>query len=131
MKQHKSLENTIIIGDFNAKMREGRQGNTTGQYGLGTSNESREHLAGWGKQNNIIIGNTMFRLPKRRRWTGRIPGHNIRNQIDYILIRERFRNTLNSAKTYPGADCGSDRNYHSKDTSEAHKIEARKIKQKA
>ncbi|GFO47179.1 craniofacial development protein 2-like [Plakobranchus ocellatus] len=31
-----------------------------------------------------------------------------RNQIDYILTNERFRNAIKSAKTYPGADCYSD-----------------------
>ena len=35
------------------------------------------------------------------------PWQYIRNQIDYILIRERFRNALKSCKTYPAADCGS------------------------
>ena len=28
--------------------------------------------------------------------------------IDYILMNSRFRNALLVAKTFPGADCGSD-----------------------
>ena len=31
-----------------------------------------------------------------------------RNQIDYILFRQRWRSSTLSAKTRPGADCGSD-----------------------
>ena len=31
-----------------------------------------------------------------------------RNQIDYILCRQRWRSSIQSAKTRPGADCGSD-----------------------
>jgi len=31
-----------------------------------------------------------------------------RNQIDYILCSERWRNSIQSAKTRLGADCGSD-----------------------
>ena len=31
-----------------------------------------------------------------------------RNQIDYILCSQRWRNSIQSAKTRPGADCGSD-----------------------
>ena len=30
------------------------------------------------------------------------------NQIDYILWSQRWRNSIQSAKTRPGADCGSD-----------------------
>ena len=31
-----------------------------------------------------------------------------RNQIDYILCSQRWRSSIQSAKTRPGADCGSD-----------------------
>ena len=31
-----------------------------------------------------------------------------RNQIDYIFCSQRWRSTVQSAKTRPGADCGSD-----------------------
>lgn len=106
----KSQENTIILGDFNAKVGEGRRGNTIGPYGLGGTNERGEELAEWAQRNKFIIGNTWFNVPKRRRWTWKSPGQNIRNQIDFILVQERFRNALKSCKAYPGADCGSDHN---------------------
>ena len=32
----------------------------------------------------------------------------IQNQIDYILCSQRWRSPIQSAKTRPGADCGSD-----------------------
>ena len=32
----------------------------------------------------------------------------VQNQIDYILCSQRWRNSIQSAKTRPGADCGSD-----------------------
>ena len=31
-----------------------------------------------------------------------------RNQIDYIFCSQRWRSSIESAKTRPGADCGSD-----------------------
>ena len=31
-----------------------------------------------------------------------------RNQIDYILCSQRWRSSIKSAKTRPGADCGLD-----------------------
>ena len=36
------------------------------------------------------------------------PGDTCRNQIDYILINERFRNAITGVRAYPGADCDSD-----------------------
>ena len=64
----------------------------------------------WAKLNYFIVRNTSFEVHKRRRWIWKSPGDNIRNQIDYILIKNRFRNSLRSCTAYPGADCGSDHN---------------------
>ena len=36
------------------------------------------------------------------------PGGQHQNQIDYILCSQRWRRSIQSAKTRPGADCGSD-----------------------
>ena len=33
------------------------------------------------------------------------------NQIDYILCSQRWRSSIQSAKTGPGADCGSDHEF--------------------
>ena len=37
-----------------------------------------------------------------------LPTTEYRNQIDYILCSQRWRNSILSAKTRPGPDCGSD-----------------------
>ena len=60
------------------------------------------------KEHRMIIENIIFWQPPRRLWTWKYPGDNIRNQIDYAMINTRFRNSLISCKTYPGADCYSD-----------------------
>ena len=39
-------------------------------------------------------------------WTS--PDGQHRNQIEYILCSQRWRSSIQSAKTRPGADCGSD-----------------------
>ena len=44
----------------------------------------------------------------RRRILGTSPDGQHRNQIDYILCSQRWRSSIQSAKTRPGADCGSD-----------------------
>jgi len=41
-------------------------------------------------------------------WTWKSPGDRSRNQIDFILIQERFRNSMKPSKSMPGADGGSD-----------------------
>ena len=52
--------------------------------------------------------NTLFQQHKRRLYTWTSPDGQHRNQIDYILCSERWRRSIQSAKTRPGADCGSD-----------------------
>ena len=54
------------------------------------------------------IANTRFPQHKRRLYTCTSPDDQHRNQIDYILCSQRWRSSIQSAKTRPGADCGSD-----------------------
>ena len=56
----------------------------------------------------MVIANTLFQQHKRRLYTGTSPGGQHQNQIDYILCSQRWRSTIQSAKTRPGAGCGSD-----------------------
>ena len=55
-----------------------------------------------------MIANILFQKHRRRlyTWTSRAGKH--RNQIDSILCSQRWRSSIQSAKTRPGADCGSD-----------------------
>ena len=52
--------------------------------------------------------NTFFQQHKRRLYTWRSPDGQYQSQIDYILCNQRWRRSIQSAKTRPGADCGSD-----------------------
>ena len=110
IKQCKSQDNTVIQGDFNAKVGQGRYDDIAGPHGLGCRNARGDTLIEWAKINNFMISNTWFKQPERRLWTWKSPDNNTKNQIDYILVRKRFRNSLISCKTYPGADCNSDHN---------------------
>ena len=51
---------------------------------------------------------TLFQQHKRRLYTWTSPDDQHRNQIDYILCSQRWRSSIQSAKTRPGADCDSD-----------------------
>ena len=44
---------------------------------------------------------------RRRLYTWMSPDGQYRNQTDYILCSQRWRSSIQSAKTRPGADCGS------------------------
>ena len=52
--------------------------------------------------------NTLFQQHKRRLYTRTLPDGQYQNQIDYILCSQRWRSSIESPKTRPGADCGSD-----------------------
>lgn len=110
----KSNEMNLLIGDFNAKVGQGRRSDLVGDFGLGESNERGDRLFEFCQTNSLIVGNTWFKLPKRRLYTWRSPADTpenpIRNQIDYILVNKRFRNCLRRVAAYPGADIGSDHN---------------------
>jgi hypothetical protein len=48
--------------------------------------------------------------PKRRLYTWKGTGDSDRQQLDYILVKHRFRNSVKYALTLPGADIDSDHN---------------------
>lgn len=110
MKNVKSTEVLIIMGDFNAKVGKGREEDIVGHFGLGERNERGERLVQFCIENNLMITNTFFQKPERKLYTWKSPGDWTRNQIDYILIRKRFRNSVKTCQTYPGADINSDHN---------------------
>ena len=108
-RQCKSQEIVLVMGDLNAKVGKGKMGNTVGPHGLGTINERGQRLIEWCQENNQNIMNTWFQHHPRRLYTWISPGDRTRNQIDYITVNQRFRNTFRQVKGYPGADCASDR----------------------
>ena len=56
----------------------------------------------------MVRANTLFQQHKRGLYTWTSPDGQHRNQIEYILCSQRWRSYIQSAKTRPGADCGSD-----------------------
>ena len=56
----------------------------------------------------MVIANTLCQKYKRRRYTWTSPDGQHQNQIDYILCSQRWRRSIQSTKTRPGADCGLD-----------------------
>ena len=56
----------------------------------------------------MVIASTLFQQHKRRLYTWTSPDGQHSNQIDYTLCNQGWRSSIQSAKTRPGADCGSD-----------------------
>ena len=56
----------------------------------------------------LVIANTLSQQHKRRLYTRTSPDGQHKNQIDYILCSKRWRSPIQSTKTRPGVDCGSD-----------------------
>ena len=98
----------FIIGDWNAKVRSQETLGVTGKFGLGVQNEAGQRLIEFYQENALVIVNTLFQQRKRSLYTWTSPDGQCRNQIDYILCSQRWRSSIHSAKTRPGADCGSD-----------------------
>ena len=80
----------------------------TSKFGLGIRNEAGQRLTEFCQGNAVGIANTLFQHHKRRLYTWTSPDGQHWNQIDYILWSLRWRSSIESAKTRPGADCGSD-----------------------
>ena len=99
---------TSVSGDWNAKVRSRETSGVTGKFCLGVQNESGQRLIEFCQENTLVIENTLFQQHKRRTYTWTSPDCQCWNQIDYILCNQRWRSSIQPAKTRPGADCGSD-----------------------
>ena len=98
----------FIIGDWNAQVGSQEIPGVTGKFALGVQNESEQRMTEFCQENALVIANTLFQQHKRRLYTWSSPDGQHRKQIDYILCSQRWRSSIQSAKTRPGADCGSE-----------------------
>ena len=97
----------FIIWDWNAIVGSQEIPGIKGKLGLGVQNEARQRLTSFGQENAWVIANTLFQQHKRRLYMWTSPGGQYQNLIDYILCSQRWRRSIELAKTRPGADCGS------------------------
>ena len=98
----------FIIGDWNAKVVSQETPGITGKFGLGVQNEVGQRVTEFCQENALVIANTLFQQHRRRQYTWTSPDGQYQNQIDYILGSQRWRSSIQSAKTRPRVDCGSD-----------------------
>ena len=72
------------------------------EFFLGVQNETEQRLIEFCQENALVITNTLFQQHKKRLCTWTSPDGQHQNQI------QRWRSSIQSTKTRPGADCGSD-----------------------
>ena len=97
---------------------------------------SNRHIWPWStewsreKANRVLprehTGHSKLPLPptqKKALYTWTLPDGQYQNQIDYILCSQRWRSSIQSAKTRLGADCGSDHEFIAKFRLKLKKIE--------
>ena len=82
------------------------------KFGPGVQNTAGQRLTEFCQENTLVIANTLSQQHRRRLYTWTSPDGQHRNQIDYILCSQRWRGCIQSARTRPGADCGSDHELH-------------------
>ena len=82
----------------------------TGKIGFEVQNEAQQRLTQFCQENTLVIANTLIQKHKSHyTWTS--PDDQYQNQIDYILCSRKWRSSIQSAKTSPGVDCGSDHEF--------------------
>ena len=96
------------IGNWNAKVGSQETPGVTGKFGLGVQNEAGQRLIEFCQENALVLANTLFQQHKRRLYTWTSPDGQYQNHIDYILCSQRWRSSIQSAKTRLRTDCDSD-----------------------
>ena len=97
-----------VIENWNAKVRNQEIPGVTGEFGLGVQNEAGQRLIEFCQENALVIANSLFQQHKKRIYTWTSSDGQYRYQIDYFRCSQRWRNSIQSAKARPAADCGSD-----------------------
>ena len=93
----------FIIGDWNAKVGSQERPGVTGKFVFGVQNEAGQKLTEFCQETALVIANTLFQKHKRRIYTWTSPDSQHQNQIDYILCSQRWRSSIQSAKTRSGS----------------------------
>ncbi|KAI5641297.1 hypothetical protein NE865_06561 [Phthorimaea operculella] len=85
MALHNSSDDTLIIGDFNAKIGQPQpeDGKALGKWGYGDRNERGDMLLNFCLENQLYISNTFFKKKQKQRWTWLSPDGATRNERLY------------------------------------------------
>jgi len=101
---------SIILGDWHSIFGDESYRNIVGSHGLGRRNHRSQMLIDFRERIGLIVTNTWFKKPKRRLYPWKATGNWSRHQLDYILVKHRFRNSVKDVQTLPETNTDSDHN---------------------
>jgi len=111
LKKEKEKKSPFHYRGLECKSRKSRDIRNNRQVWIGVQNEAGQRLTEFCQENTLVITNTLFQQHKRWLYTWTSPDGQYWSQTDYILCSWRWRSSIQSVKTRPGADCGSDHDF--------------------
>ena len=100
----------IIIGDMNAQIgKEEMYKSVVGSHSLHTtSNDNGQKCINFAASLGMVVRSTSFPRKDIYKATWRSPDNTYENQIDHVLIDQRFFTDITNVRTYRGANIDSD-----------------------
>ena len=86
----------LVVGDFN-----GHIGKTHTQHTYhATTNKNGQHVIDFAEEADMLITNTNYKKKRGKLWTYISDMSGTRTQVDYILIRRKWKNSVKNCEAY-------------------------------
>ncbi|XP_014780240.1 craniofacial development protein 2-like [Octopus bimaculoides] len=103
-------ENIYFLGDSNARVGSDHDSwpICVGHFGTGNMNDNGQRLLGFCTYHNLCITNTSFTNKPSHKASWRHPRSHHWHQLDLIITRRSFLNSVQLTRSYHSADCDTD-----------------------